>query len=152
MKSLYNEKDKAEILERLRKVGPDSKRHWGKMSSHQMVCHLTDSFKGVIGEKGISSADNFVTRTIVKWIALYAPLSWPKGVKTRPEMDQEIGGTSPVEFKKDIEDLKKMLDRVTQRNKDFEWKFHPIFGRMSEEEWLRWAYLHMDHHFRQFGI
>ena len=31
------------------------------------------------------------------------------------------------------------------------WPRHPIFGRMSQRAWLRWAYLHMDHHLRQFG-
>jgi hypothetical protein len=29
---------------------------------------------------------------------------------------------------------------------------HPIFGAMSERAWLRWGYLHMDHHLRQFGV
>jgi hypothetical protein len=27
-----------------------------------------------------------------------------------------------------------------------------VFGRMSQAAWLRWAYLHMDHHLRQFGV
>jgi hypothetical protein len=88
----------------------------------------------------------------VKWIALYVPINWPKGVKTRPEMDQEKGGTSPVEFKKDIEELKRLVGHFTQKERKFEWQPHPLFGRMSDEEWLRWGYLHMDHHFRQFGV
>jgi hypothetical protein len=28
---------------------------------------------------------------------------------------------------------------------------HPIFGRITRAEWLRWGYLHADHHLRQFG-
>ncbi len=28
---------------------------------------------------------------------------------------------------------------------------HPFFGAMSRQEWLRWGYLHADHHLRQFG-
>jgi hypothetical protein len=28
---------------------------------------------------------------------------------------------------------------------------HPFFGPMSREDWLRWGYLHADHHLRQFG-
>jgi len=28
---------------------------------------------------------------------------------------------------------------------------HPIFGQMTRAEWLRWGYLHTDHHLRQFG-
>ena len=29
---------------------------------------------------------------------------------------------------------------------------HPIFGSMSRGNWLRWAYMHTDHHLRQFGV
>jgi hypothetical protein len=32
-----------------------------------------------------------------------------------------------------------------------EWQVHPLFGGMSDGAWLRWAYLHIDHHLRQFG-
>ena len=28
---------------------------------------------------------------------------------------------------------------------------HPIFGPLSHAAWLRWAWLHTDHHLRQFG-
>jgi len=27
----------------------------------------------------------------------------------------------------------------------------PIFGPLTRAEWLRWGYLHADHHLRQFG-
>jgi hypothetical protein len=33
----------------------------------------------------------------------------------------------------------------------FDGHSHPIFGPMSKADWLRWGYLHMDHHLRQFG-
>jgi hypothetical protein len=26
-----------------------------------------------------------------------------------------------------------------------------MFGPMSERDWMRWGYLHADHHLRQFG-
>jgi hypothetical protein len=28
---------------------------------------------------------------------------------------------------------------------------HPMFGAMTTLEWMRWGYLHTDHHLRQFG-
>ena len=28
---------------------------------------------------------------------------------------------------------------------------HPMFGPMTPEDWMRWGYLHADHHLRQFG-
>ena len=121
------------------------------MTPHQMVCHLNDGFKGVIGEKEVESKANIFTTTVVKWVALYLPIPWLKGFKTVPEFDQEIGGTPPKEFEKDLKELHLFIDRLTREKKDFTWKKHPIFGEMSETEWLRWAYLHIDHHLRQFG-
>ena len=29
---------------------------------------------------------------------------------------------------------------------------HPVFGPMTRGAWLRWGYLHTDHHLRQFGV
>jgi hypothetical protein len=151
MKTLFNQQDRAEVLERLRKIRPENRGLWGKMTAHQMVCHLSDSFKAATGEKAVSPASNLFNRVVIKWVALRAPITWPKGVKTRPEMDQQGGGTSPVEFELDVKELEKMVDRFTQKKREFEWHPHPIFGDMTDEEWLRWGYLHMDHHLRQFG-
>lgn len=151
MKTLFHPEDKAEIVRRLQSVSPSSPRQWGKMSAHQMVCHLSDSFRGVMGEKFLSRMPGPYPRQLMKWLALYVPLRWPKGVKTRPEMDQEIGGTPPADFEADMLTLRKLLDRFTSRPRDFDWSPHPMFGPMSDADWMRWGYLHTDHHLRQFG-
>jgi hypothetical protein len=151
MKSFLNPTDKKEIYERLSNLRPDGRRRWGKMTPHQMICHLSDSFKFTFGEKEISSISTPFTRTAVKWIALYAPLPWPRGVKTRPEMDQEIGGTPPDDFEGDRRRLITLIERFTAHAKDAKFCPHPFFGDMSEAEWMRWGYLHCNHHLRQFG-
>jgi hypothetical protein len=153
MKTLANEKDRALILDRLCRLDPDSERRWGKMTPHQMICHLNDSFKSVIGERDlIGDKSNLLTRSVVRWIALYAPLKWPHGVKTMPENDQEQGGTPPEDFKRDVAALKATVERVTRSQRDFQWRRHPLFAEMFERDWMRWGYLHMDHHLRQFGL
>jgi hypothetical protein len=102
------------------------------------------------GEKPVSDASGVLQRTMVKWIALYAPLRWPAGILTRPEIDQEIMGTRPVDFTEDVALLAALVEVMTAcANVDH--PPHPIFGSMSHAAWLRWAYLHMDHHLRQFG-
>ena len=152
MKTLANESDREALLGRLRKVKPENERLWGKMTPHQMICHLNDSFKSVIGERDVSERKtNLVTRSMVRWIALYAPLKWPRGVPTMPENDQERGGTPPENFTRDLEALATMIARVTRAERDFQWRRHPLFGEMSEKDWMRWGYLHVDHHLRQFG-
>jgi hypothetical protein len=149
MKTLANERDRDELLHRLSKVRPDSQSRWGIMSAHQMICHLTDSFRAASSEKHISSSSTLFKRTIYKWAALWVPLQWPHGVKTRPEMDQQHGGTQPVEFTSDVEKLRILFDQFCGWKGEF--APHAMFGLLSKTERMRHAYLHMDHHLRQFG-
>jgi hypothetical protein len=151
MKTLARSRDRAEILQRLKAVRPESARRWGRMSAHQMVCHLSDSFLVVTGQKPVSHSTSLLQRTIVKWMALYLPLPWPAGIPTRPEVDQELGGTRPVDFARDVAQLEALLAHITTQTRPFDSQLHPIFGKMSESAWLRWSYLHVDHHLRQFG-
>lgn len=122
------------------------------MSAHQMVCHLSDAFRLVTHQKSASPATGFLQSTIIKWIALYVPFKWPPGYPTRPEMDQEIDGTKPSDFAADLAELESLVEVVAAAPEDYEWPAHPIFGHMSESAWKRWAYLHVDHHLRQFGL
>ena len=150
-KSLSNQQDRDQLRQRLQKLGADSPRRWGKMSAHQMICHLTDSFKAGTGDKEVSSTGNLFHRSVLKWLALYVPVPWPHGVPTRPEMSQELGGTKPVEFERDRRELIEMIERFSRPQRDFDWHPHPLFGLMADRDWFRWGYLHVDHHLRQFG-
>ncbi len=153
MKTLSNPQCKQEILGRIRQVRADSPRRWGKMNAAQMICHLKDSFLGVVGERPIPIDPNFRNRKIVKWFALQVPLRWPHGVPTRPEIDQlSGGGTPPAEFEEDRERLLNLVERFSARPLDFQFALHPMFLAMSEREWMRWGYVHCDHHLRQFGV
>jgi hypothetical protein len=151
MKTVARQSDKTEILRRLKVVGPDRAARWGRMSAHQMICHLSDSLRMATGQKPVGQAGGLLHRTFLKWIVLYLPLRWPAGILTIPEIDQEIGGTRPVDFAADVAELEGLLDLITAQSGSVDRRVHPVFGRMSEAAWLRWAYLHMDHHLRQFG-
>lgn len=151
MKTFANERDRRELMERLRNVKSDSARRWGRMTAPQMICHLTDVFKMLADRKPASPATGVPQRTVIKWIALYTPLPWPKGIRTRPELDQEFGGTKPSDFACDVGEFEAVAARVIAQIGTFDGRVHPIFGPLTEVEWLRWAYLHVDHHLRQFG-
>jgi hypothetical protein len=151
MKSLGRAHDKAELVTRLGKLTPQSERLWGRMNVHQMVCHLADNCRMALGQKAVSPDTNIVKRTFIKWVALYAPLQWRPGIVTRPEIDQQIAGTCPTDFRSDVAEVRTLLDAIANNDLRGTWPEHPIFGRMSSAQWLRWAYLHTDHHLRQFG-
>ena len=151
MKTLRNPNDKEEIVRRLQTIQPTSQRKWGKMSAHQMVCHLSDAYRMFLGEKIVPPAPVWPSRTLLKWGALWTPIPWPHGFKAAPELDQQIGGTPPAEFAADIRELQTLLDRFARQPNDFAWPRHPHFGQMSRNDWMRLGYLHPDHHLRQFG-
>lgn len=140
------------MLTRLHTVRPDAARRWGRMSVHQMICHLGDSFRMAMGQRTVSPASSVIQRSLIKWIALYSPLPWPAGILTRPEVDQEVGGTRPALFSADVAEVERLMEVFVSTAECSHWPPHPIFGPMSRAAWLRWGYLHTDHHLRQFGV
>ena len=139
-----------ELISRIGRLEPASAHRWGIMTPHEMLCHLADSFLAVLGERPASSAETWLSRTVVKWVALHTSLPWPQGVPTRPEVDPKRQRTKPVEFERDRETLLRLLHRFvlpeTQCGR------HPGFGAMSRDEWLLWGYGFINHHLRQFGV
>jgi hypothetical protein len=151
MKTLAQPRDKAELLDRLSTVRPNSPRRWGRMSAHQMVCHLADSFRMVTGDKPASVRARWFERTLLKFAALYLPVPWPPGISTTAEIDQERGGTRPTDFASDVARIEALMEAVAAHTIDLGGRLHPRFGRMSHAQWLLWGYRHTDHHLRQFG-
>jgi hypothetical protein len=150
MRTLDSTADRQAIVQRVSALTSSDHRLWGKMSAHQMVCHLCDSYRSGLGERYVSPATGFLQRTLIKWIALRAPAKWPKGTPTPPEVEQGVGGTPPVEFEADRAELLSLVSRFCDEADDIAIA-HPFFGHMSRWEWFRWGYLHADHHLRQFG-
>lgn len=150
MKTLSDKLNQREILNRIVPLSNGDKGLWGRMSVHQMVCHLTDAYCVALGEKTATPATGFVQQTLVKWIALRTPLKWMKGFPTRPELEQGKGGSVPTEFEADKHALLLTVRRFCE-DLPRPCLPHPVFGRMDAQDWRRWGYLHADHHLRQFG-
>jgi Protein of unknown function (DUF1569) len=150
MKTLRNSRDREEVIRRLAQVSSEDPAQWGRMSAHQMLCHLRDSYSLLLREKTVSPATGLLQRTVIKWAALWVPVHWMKGYPTRPEMEQGRGGTAPVEFQRDQNMLQDALRRFCEAAREPTLP-HPVFGPMNPHEWWRWGYLHADHHLRQFG-
>jgi hypothetical protein len=150
MKTLSSTHDLASIRGRLARLTPEDARQWGSMTVAQMICHLTDSFGCPLDERPVPPFKaSPIPVPIYKWLALNFPKKWPPGVPTPPVMDQQIGGTPPGEFVADHATLLAKLDQFVHSSGP--WGSHPIFGDMTTAEWMRWGYLHTNHHLRQFG-
>ena len=151
MKTLSDPQSRQEILTRLANVRPDTPRLWGKMNAAQMICHVCDAFLGVMGDKAVAPASGLNLWPLMTWFVFYAPMKWPRGISTRPEIDQLIAGTPPSNFEADMRTLLAAFHKFTAQPRTFQFRPHPMFKQMSEKDWMRWGYLHTDHHLRQFG-
>ena len=148
--SLENATNVDDLVARLQRLEPTAARRWGRMTAHEMVCHLSDSFLAMMGERDTSAVDTWWSRHVVKWIAIHTTLPWPHGIQTRPEVDPQRAGTRPAEFANDRTQVIELLRRFIRP--ETRYAPHPIFGAMRRDEWLLWGYAHVDHHLRQFGM
>lgn len=148
-KALDSEVATAELCSRLANLVAGTPARWGKMNAHQMMVHLTDSFRAVHGERPAGSVSNWFSSGPMRWVALHTPVKWPAGSPTMPELAQDGGGTPPADWSNDMAALAELIRGVPHRTS---YTAHPFFGKMTLQEWRIWAYRHCDHHFRQFGI
>ena len=151
MKSLAQPDTRAELIARVHSVRPEAKAQFGVMTAPEMIKHCVICLDAALGRRSVSSAETLFMRTVVKAIALYAPMRWPPGIKTRPEMNVRSDGNQPGDFVSDVASLVQRLEELGARHTTAAWARHPMFGAMSEADWKRWAYLHTDHHLKQFS-
>ena len=89
---------------------------------------------------------------IIKWLFLSSPIPWPKGIKTRPGVDPRKEGTRPTDFEQDRARVVAGLQSLATASPAELTPVHFVFGPMSREDWHGWAWRHVDHHLRQFGL
>lgn len=151
MKSFEDPATLQEVLDRIRSLPPDARARWGVMTAHEMVCHLREAYLFGLGERQTRDRSNFLTRSLVRWVALHTSLQWAKGIKTSPSVDQKITPTMGPEFARDAAELVVACTRFVTAGDDVR-PAHPIFGPLTRPEWMAWGWRHADHHLRQFGV
>lgn len=148
MKTIGDAAVLATLTGRLARLTPARERVWGSISAHQMVSHLGDASEAALGRRPFSPAIRPPSR-LMKVVALSLPMRWPRGIKSGAD---PAAKTLPVtEFPADLERATSSLRQLAATSSGLAER-HPIFGTMSDADWHRWAYLHTDHHLRQFGL
>ena len=120
------------------------------MHAAQMLCHLVDGFRVPLGETSTGQKSTPFRFFPLRWLFVYA-LPWPKGkLPTMPVFQQ----TQPGKWDQDRQAWEAALTRFVAhgRRPNCQWSPHPAFGPLPTWEWGRMVYLHIDHHFKQFGV
>jgi hypothetical protein len=150
MKSITDPRVAEELVGRLEALRPDSPRHWGTLTPAEMLCHLGDAAEGVLTRRAPTAQRG---NRILRWFALWSGLPWPKGkLQTHARVDPRREGTKPGDFEQDRARVILGVRNLAAAGDGDLAPTHMNFGPMRPADWHRWAWLHIDHHLRQFGL
>ena len=145
---LYDEAATA-IIERIKKLNPDSKALWGSMNATEMLLHSnlcnSEIFEPVKPQKPTTPK-----QFLLRLLALYIAPKFKRGV-AGDRAKETAGKGSIVDFEKEKERFIILIKHFVNYNGELTLP-HIAFGNISTNEWGIAAYKHMDHHLRQFGV
>ncbi len=151
MKNLFDPATAEEVKARLRNLGPESQRLWGKMTPAQATEHCAIAMEWAVNDTAAEPGPFFVRvlGRIVKPFAL-----------GNDDPMRRNSPTAKVLIMKHEPDLAIARDRLTSLIDRFSTggaaacttNPHPFFGKLTPEEWAILMYKHIDHHLRQFGV
>ncbi len=148
MRNIYNPSDHTDTIERLNRLTSDAERRWGTMSVEEMLWHSRSQLELALGVIPSSSkAKGLIATPLGRWLSLYT-VPWPKGVITAPQMNVKKVNPQVQSFETEH---KLLLERLEQVVASEQLQPHPLFGNISQKDWGRLIWKHLDHHLRQFG-
>jgi hypothetical protein len=148
MKTLASAKVLDETKARFRSLREEDLARWGRMTASQMVRHLIYSYETVFGIRAVAPLTAKPSR-ILRWAALRSGIPWPKNRQTAPELVRAVEEHCEATFGELVRDVIENTELFASGKPLSE--RHPLFGPMTTRDWMRWGYLHADHHLRQFG-
>lgn len=147
VKNLFDPVAKQEIIDRINNLTPQTNQLWGKMNVSQMLAHVQMPIRIAYGTH--QPKGSFLLRLIGP---LFKSKLWDKnpykqGLPTDPTFVM-------TGQEKDFEEEKKaLLEMVSNFSKEtIVGEHHPVFGRLSKDNWSKATWKHLDHHLRQFGV
>ena len=150
MRSHIGEKRVLEsLVTRIGRATPDSSRQWGTMNVHQMIEHIGDAAAAAPGQRAFSATPRTGPRGLLRFIALCLLPRTPRGIKSGAEPARKA--VDVAAFAPNQERAIALLRQMAAPGQSFT-ATHPAFGVMTRSDWMRYAYLHTDHHLRQFGL
>jgi hypothetical protein len=147
MKSIFDPTERAHLTRRLRTLRSETAPRWGRMTAHQMVCHLYDAVdsaeKPAPAAPGTGILSRFPVKQLVRdWVP------WPKG---RLQSPPDLLATQPADWSGDLDRLITAVERVAARGAAGVWPASEVFGELTGRQWGGLLRTHINHHLRQFG-
>ena len=145
-KNLFDADVKKDIITRIHQLTPGSKAVWGKMNVAQMLAHVQVPMGVALGTHTVKG--NWLMKLILPLFKknLYDEKPWKQGLPTDKTF---IMTGMEKDFENEKSQLIDKLNRFTETNMINE--AHPVFGKLTKEQWSKATWKHLDHHLKQFG-
>lgn len=146
VKNLFDPSVKQEIIERINKLTAQTQRQWGKMNVSQMLAHVQLPISCAYGTHQVKGS--FLLKLLGPLFksVLYNEKPYKQGLPTDP--------TYVVVDEKNFEAEKEtLLEQVNKFSPETVILLnHPVWGKMTKEQWSKATWKHLDHHLKQFGV
>jgi hypothetical protein len=148
MHTLFDSLTLNEVIYRIDQLKPSLQPRWGKMSVSQMMAHCQCPLKDYFGETRTKRGLMSLLFGKIAKKKLFSDKPWPQNLPTAKTFVISDERAFEEEKVKLIQQLHKFSTEGTNISKNT----HPFFGNMSSQEWGIFAYKHLDHHLKQFGV
>jgi len=147
IRDLFDPTVKQDIIDRINKLTPQTQRQWGKMDVAQMLAHVQMPIHIAFGTH--QPKGSFLLRLIGPLFKskLWDDKPYKHSLPTDPTF---IMTGNAKDFEKEKATLLNLINSFTENNLISEQ--HPIFGKLTKENWSKATWKHLDHHLKQFGV
>jgi hypothetical protein len=141
------------IVDRINRLEAGSERRWGKMTPNQMLCHLSDPLRDILGIRQMQPLLPPSVQQQLKQV-VFGDIEWEHDLQTFPPYSQDEGGTGtkPASFEEDKKTLIELLTQFYNTAEDYKFYPHAGLNILSRAEFEVYVWKHADYHLRQFGI
>lgn len=147
IKNLFDTVVKQDLLDRINNLTPQTQRQWGKMDVAQMLAHVQMPIRIAFGTH--RPKGSFLLRLIGPLFKskLWDDNPYKRSLPTDPTF---VMTGNAKDFEKEKESLVNLINNFTEKNLIVE--RHPVFGKLTKENWSKAMWKHLDHHLQQFGV
>ncbi len=146
--AFFSDEKHSEFHNRVLRITPENQRQWGSMSVSQMLLHLNLACGGALGFYQLPD-ESYLARTVFRRILIDWFPEQPVGLR-RPKSFR-IPRDAQFDFAFEKQQLLKILDAAWHATAASDWGPHPMFGKMSVEEWGKLLQIHIDYRLKQFA-
>lgn len=147
IKNLFEPSVKQEIIDRINKLNAQTQRQWGKMDVAQMLAHIQMPIRIAYGTH--KPKGSFLLRLIGP---LFKSKLWDENPykHSLPTDPTFIMINNEKEFEKEKSAVLELINKFSAESITGE--HHPVFGKLTKDNWSKATWKHLDHHLKQFGV